>query len=146
MLTRPAQRRDRGSFLKQVCRWSFLSGVRRSGGRQQRCAKPSLEQLEDRAVPANVVTPHFSIPDFGTGATITSVSSGSWSSASTWSAGRAPVAGDIVAITSGKTITYDAAASPALDSVVIYAGGVLNFRTDISTQLLVTHMQVMEGG
>jgi hypothetical protein len=108
--------------------------------------RPVLEELENRVVPAAIVTPHYNIPDFGSDATITSDSNGSWSDANTWSAGRVPTANDIVAIAPGTTVTYDVAASPALDSVVIYAGGVLNFRTDISTQLLVTHMQVLEGG
>ena len=65
----------------------------------------------------------------------------------TWSAGRVPTANDIVAIAPGTTVTYDVAASPALDSVVIYAGGVLQLRALTSAlELLVTHMQVMEGG
>jgi hypothetical protein len=116
------------------------------GRRGRYFTRLALEQLESRVVPASVITPHFEIPDFGAGATITSDSSGAWSNPDTWSAGRVPTAEDVVRIAAGTTVSFDVASSPALDSVVIYAGGVLNFRTDISTQLLVTNLQVMEGG
>jgi hypothetical protein len=107
----------------------------------------SLEALETRAVPAaSIVTPYFDIPNFGANPTIHSINSGAWSSASTWSAGHAPTANDIVEVTAGTTVTYDVSSSPALDTVVIDAGGVLTFRTDISTQLLVTNLEVLEGG
>src|SRR5688572_26617393 len=126
--------------------WKKLTKHSTTRSVNRRTTRLLVEALENRVVPATIVTPHYEIPDFGTGATITSDSSGAWSDANTWSAGRVPTAGDIVAIASETTVTYDVAASPAFDSVVVYAGGVLTFRTDVSTQLLVTHMQVLEGG
>src|SRR5690349_4230577 len=117
-----------------------------SAAAKRRRTPLQVEALELRAVPAGIVTPHYEIPDFGVSATLTSDSSGAWSDANTWSAGRVPAANDIVAIAPGTTVTYDVIASPALDSVVVYAGGVLTFRTDLSTQLLVTHLRVLEGG
>ena len=48
--------------------------------------------------------PH-NIPDFCEAATVRSVGSGAWSSPATWSAGRAPVAGEGVSIGEGTTVT-----------------------------------------
>lgn len=86
------------------------------------------------------------IPHFGANPTITSITSGSWSSAGTWSLGRLPVAGDVVAIRSGNTVTYDLVSDAALKTVSIESGGRLLFRTDINTRLTVSNLLVLEGG
>ncbi len=132
--------------------WANRNSVKRTVNRNstgklpRRTARPQVEKLEDRLALAPVITPHYQIPNFGDYATIQSDSSGAWSNPDTWSAGRVPTANDVVVISAGTSVTFDLASSAALDSVVIYAGGLLNFRTDISTQMLVTNLQVLEGG
>ena len=132
--------------------WAKRNSAKRIANRNstgkllRRTARPQVEKLEDRLALAPIVTPHYEIPNFGDYETIHSDSSGAWSNPDTWSAGRVPTANDVVVISAGTSVTYDLASSAALDSVVIYAGGLLNFRTDISTQMLVTNLQVLEGG
>src|SRR5581483_1683988 len=46
---------------------------------------------------------------------ITSVGSGAWSSAATWSSGRVPGAGDAVLVASGTRVEYDAISDGALE-------------------------------
>src|SRR5262245_25208278 len=136
-----ARKRVRSSLLS-----TLFSCSRTTATCRRRTKTLVVEELESRVVPASIVTPFFNIPNFGSNPTISSTASGAWSSPSTWSAGRVPTANDVVVVSAGTTVTYDVGNSAALDSVVINAGGVLSFRTDISTQLLVTNMEVLEGG
>lgn len=93
-----------------------------------------------------IITPFDKIPNFGANPTIISIASGNWSSASTWSLGRTPVAGDIVSIGSGHTVIYDVVSNAAVKTVAIQFGGHLVFRTDVDTRLTVVNLLVMEGG
>jgi hypothetical protein len=78
--------------------------------------------------------------------TIESATSGPWSSPTTWDLGRVPQTGDVVAITGGKTVTYDRVTTDVLACVGVESGGHLTFRTDINTRLTVTNLMVFEGG
>jgi PKD repeat protein len=91
-------------------------------------------------------TGHDKIPNFGANANIVTVASGNWSSPSTWSLGRVPTAGDIVAIKTGFTVTYDLVSDAAVKTVAIQGGGRLIFRTDVNTRLTVVNFLVLEGG
>jgi PKD repeat protein len=86
------------------------------------------------------------LPNFAARPTVISVHSGPWSSASTWSTGQVPQAGDVVAIMAGSSVTYDMASSPSLDTVAVEPGGLLQFRTDINTQILAANILVFYGG
>src|SRR5581483_4759670 len=66
---------------------------------------------------------------------ITSVGSGAWSSAATWSSGRVPGAGDAVLVASGTRVEYDAISDGALECVDVE--GALSFRTTAPTRLKV---------
>jgi len=87
--------------------------------------------------------PH-NIPNFCATPTITSVATGDWSNPGTWSAGRAPRAGDIVSIASGTAVTYNVVSDAAVDCVG--AQGLLRFRTDVNTRLKVGTLMVMPDG
>ena len=93
-----------------------------------------------------IQTPFDQIPNFGLNPTITALNNGPWSSPSTWSLNRLPTAGDIVAIGSGKTVTYDLVSDSALKTIAIQSGGTLNFRTDINTRVVVQNFLILEGG
>lgn len=86
------------------------------------------------------------VPDFGAHPTIAAVRSGSWSDAGTWSLGRLPQTGDVVAIGSGVSVTYDAVSDAHLQTLVVQDGGKLGFRTDRDTRLVVGNFVVLEGG
>jgi hypothetical protein len=87
--------------------------------------------------------PH-GIPDFCAGPSITSVSTGNWSAASTWSPARVPQAGDRVAIGSGTAVTYDVISDASLDCIDI--NGILRFRNNGNTRLKVGNLMVMDSG
>lgn len=94
-----------------------------------------------------IVTPFGDrIPNFGAHPTISSAASGAWSNPSTWSLGRLPVAGDVVSILGGNTVSYDLVSDAAIKTVVIQSGGHLVFRTDVNTRLVATNILVLEGG
>lgn len=74
-----------------------------------------------------------------------SIASGDWSTASNWSFGVVPTADDLVQITPGTTITYDA--NNAVDDLKgIEILGSLVFDTTIDTHLLVGTIEVLPGG
>jgi PKD repeat protein len=93
-----------------------------------------------------ILTPNDKIPNFGAHPTIFAAHSGNWSDPTTWSLGRLPGAGDVVAIGAGVTVTYDMVSDAPIDTVAIQAGGHLVFRTDVNTRLTVTNLLVLEGG
>ncbi len=93
-----------------------------------------------------IVTPWDRIPNFGFSPTIISAVSGNWSDPNTWSLGRTPTTGDVVAITQGTTVTYDLVSDLKLDTITVHSGGLLTFRTDVSTRVVVKHLLVLEGG
>ncbi len=86
------------------------------------------------------------IPDFSQGMTIKSVANGAWSDPATWSEGRVPTSGDVVVIGKGTTVNFDVVSNDRLKSVVVADGGVLHFRTDSNTRMLVGTLEVMLGG
>jgi G8 domain len=87
--------------------------------------------------------PH-NIPNFCQNATIASTQSGNWSNASIWSLGRVPVAGDIVRISPGNSVTYDLVSDAPIACVGV--NGQLSFRTDANTRLKVGTLMVMGTG
>jgi hypothetical protein len=76
--------------------------------------------------------------------TVKSVTSGAWSSPSTWSANRVPAADDKVAVDAGHSVTYDVVSDATIDCVEV--GGRLAFKTDASTRLKVVTMMVLPTG
>ncbi len=88
-------------------------------------------------------TAHDNIPVFAASPTIASASSGSWSSASTWTPARLPNAGDVVSIR--HAVTYDSTTGDA-DVIGIDAGGILRFAPAVTTKLRVGTLQVLPGG
>ena len=95
---------------------------------------------------AYIITPTDKIPNFGEHPTDVAVRSGNWSDPTIWSAGHLPGAGDVVNIGAGVTVTYDIVSTQQIDTVSILAGGTLQFRTDINTQLTVANLLVLQGG
>jgi PKD repeat protein len=93
-----------------------------------------------------VYTPYDRIPNFAAAPTIVSVASGDWSNPNTWSPGRTPAAGDVVLIGAGTAVRYDVVSDAALSALVVGAGGVLTFRTDVSTRVTVSNFEVLYGG
>ncbi len=119
------------------------------GKRQVRVGLPAalVLALGARALWAQAIhTPHDHIPDFGATSTIVSASSGAWSSAATWTPARLPASGDVVAVATGHTVTYDVSSTARIHTVAIRSGGTLRFRTDLSTRLLVGNLEVLGGG
>src|SRR5262245_50748892 len=66
-------------------------------------------------------------------AVIRSASSGPWSAATTWEAGRVPGAGDRVLIRAGHRVVYDVESAHAIR--VLQIAGTLSFATDRDTRL-----------
>jgi hypothetical protein len=106
-------------------------------------ATPSASGIT--VTPDWIITPYDKIPNFGGHPTRTAVQSGPWSDPATWG-GQLPVAGDVVSVPNGVTITYDQVSDVEYDTVALQAGGTLQFRTDVTTRLRVTNLLVMEGG
>ncbi len=93
-----------------------------------------------------ITTPFDTIPNFGQSPNIHSVGSGNWSSPNTWSLGRVPQAGDVVSIDAGTTVTYDENSTAAINTVIVQAGGSLDFATNINTELMVINLLVLQNG
>lgn len=86
------------------------------------------------------------IPNFAAMPTIISVKSGPWSDPSTWSNGRIPAAGDVVAIAGGTDVTYGIISDTAIKTLAVEPAGKLEFSTDESTKLVVGNFLVMPDG
>ena len=84
------------------------------------------------------------VPDFCAAPTISSVASGNWSSASTWSPARVPGAGDKVRVGAGTSVTYDLQSDASLDCVSVE--GALRFRNNASTRIKVANLMVKDAG
>src|SRR4029077_8623704 len=82
--------------------------------------------LEVHGVPGGV-------PEFCPNPTVTSVTSGAWSNPATWSAKKAPGAGDRVAVGAGHSIVYDVASDAKLACIDLR--GHLSFATDANTRM-----------
>ncbi|MGH7858270.1 MAG: G8 domain-containing protein, partial [Candidatus Binatia bacterium] len=108
-----------------------------------RFAVPAYPQTAEQAI---LLTHRDRIPDFGASPTIASVASGPWSDPLTWSAGRIPATGDVVDISTGTTVVYDVVSGARIATVEVEAGGMLRFRTDAATKLVVANLLVLEGG
>ncbi|MCH8042336.1 MAG: fibronectin type III domain-containing protein [Planctomycetes bacterium] len=67
---------------------------------------------------------------------------GLWSDASTWSAGRAPMAGDRVIIAAGDEVLIQDTGAIA-HSIGVYEGGKLRFATNVNTELKVVTLLVL---
>lgn len=90
-------------------------------------------------------TPWDVVPAFAANPTIRSVGSGSWSQPTTWDAGRIPNGTDIVSVSAGHVVRYDAGVGAA-KVIAIQGGGTLTFATDRDTSLLVTTILVELNG
>ena len=90
-----------------------------------------------------IQTAHDHIPDFSANFTISSSSSGPWSSANTWSPARLPGPSDIVRIR--HTVTYDSATGD-VDVIGIDTGGMLRFSSAQATRLHVGTLLVSPNG
>ncbi len=95
---------------------------------------------------SDMATSMDNIPDYGAAPTISSVGNGAWSNAASWAPARIPADGDVVLIAAGTTISYDVNSTARISAVKVAGGGALNFRTDVSTGLLVANLQVALGG
>lgn len=92
---------------------------------------------------ANCTTPYDTIPDFAGNHTISSVQNGAWSSPSTWSPARVPLASDIVMVR--HNVSYDSMTGIA-EVIGVDSAANLQFRTDIPTKLQVGTLKVYSGG
>ncbi len=73
------------------------------------------------------------------------VTTGKWSSPSTWSTRTAPAAGDSVTIKAGHTVTYDQVSDAVLGDVVVE--GTLKFSREVNARLKTAgNVLVMDGG
>ena len=84
------------------------------------------------------------IPEFCAEPTVTSVASGAWADAATWSTKKVPGAEDMVVIKPGHLITFDRVSDAALMCLAVE--GHLTFKADVPTRLTVGTMVVRPGG
>ncbi|QSQ19439.1 DUF4082 domain-containing protein [Pyxidicoccus parkwayensis] len=78
------------------------------------------------------------------GEALSSIQSGNWSDAGTWSAGRVPGAGDTVTISAGHTVVFQVA-SPTLAGVTVETGAALTFAPGVSATLQSTGSVIVRG-
>ena len=95
---------------------------------------------------SSIKTPFDTIPNFAANPTVSSIKSGSSSDPNTWSTGRVPSDGDIVSIAGGTVVSYDVVSTAHLDAIGIQAGGELDFRNDVNTEVIVANFMVLPGG
>jgi hypothetical protein len=84
------------------------------------------------------------VPYFCANPTVTSIATGPWSDAKTWSTGRVPQSNDKVKVATGHTVTLDTADDTKLDC--IQADGVVRFATDRNTRLRLANLMVTDSG
>lgn len=84
------------------------------------------------------------IPRICADANVTSVASGSWSSATTWSTGKVPASGDKVLVKGGTRVSYDVVSDAPVGCIDVE--GVLAFRTDSNTRMTAGTITVLEAG
>ena len=84
------------------------------------------------------------LPIFCAAPTTVAVTDGAWSSAATWSSGRAPGAADKVAIPAGRSVSYDAVSDAVLPCVEVK--GRLAFAPTVNTRMTVVNLTVMDDG
>ncbi len=78
-------------------------------------------------------------------ASLASLKTGLWSDPSVWSLGRAPVAGDVVTVAAGHTVTYNVLSDAVLGEVNVV--GTLKFSRSVNTRLKTSdNVMVMMGG
>jgi hypothetical protein len=83
--------------------------------------------------------PNFADPSKLAGTVVFSAQNGSWSQNSTWQGGVIPGPTNVVVI--NHDVTYDTLLGN-VNTIVVYAGARLRFRTDMSTRLRVVTLQV----
>jgi PKD repeat protein len=111
-------------------------------------ATVSSQSIQPITTPT-ITTNYLTIPNFGAKPTIYSVKSGNWNDPTVWSLGRVPVAGDIVDVNPGTTVTYnvnDATNSTPYNTVEVQPTATLTFATNINTQICVGNFLVLPGG
>ena len=84
------------------------------------------------------------VPDFGQFPTVRNIASGSWLDPAIWDGGVVPGEGDIVEITAGTGVIYDAVSDVAIDTVAVH--GKFRFSEDVNTRLKVVNLLVYEDG
>lgn len=89
---------------------------------------------------------HDEIPNFAQRPTNLTIASGAWSDPAIWSARRVPQQGDIVQISGGTLVEYDAISDASIRAIGIHPGATLRFRSNVDTRLTVGTLIVFEGG
>jgi len=84
------------------------------------------------------------VPYFCENPTVTSIATGPWSDAKTWSTGRLPGVNDKVRIAAGHTVTVNTVSDAKLNCIQV--NGTLKFATDSNTRLKTANLTVMEDG
>jgi hypothetical protein len=106
-------------------------------------AGPALAQDIHPHTPSASGVPQ-GIPYFCANPTVTSVGSGAWSKADTWSSRRVPGPNDKVAIAAGHEVVYDAVSDASLTCVEV--NGQLRFSPATSTRMKVRTLMVTDAG
>lgn len=83
------------------------------------------------------------LPDLAPRPTVASIADGLWSDRATWTDGKIPWEGDVVAIETH--VRYDVTSDAAIPALAIHAGGTLDFLPHVPTRLRVGTLQVHAG-